>query len=157
MAVDKFEAPYALVFNLDQYAGNYEREFCAFVIGATGECGVGEYLAAEYREDHPQGTKFWNLSDRCSHQPDDNGCYRPVSIYHDPEFDSEMARYHSVIIFLSSVPEDDEFELILSRAKEFCAWQSYKGQKKPLNLRGAKLISNKVERIIKTQRTFDIS
>jgi hypothetical protein len=159
MSVDKFEAPYGLVFNLDQYTGNYERNFCAFVIGKFGQCGVGEDMAELYEEDHPKGTPFWALGDRCSAESDDNGCYRPVSIYHDPQVDS--SRYESLIIFFDTLPEDDEMAMILERAKRFCAerpdWESYLGERKPLTLKGAYLISNKVERIIRVEKVFEIA
>jgi hypothetical protein len=159
MSVHKFEAPYGLVFNLDQYTANYERNFCAFVIGKFGQCGVGEDMAELYEEDHPKGTPFWALGDRCSAQPDDNGCYRPVSIYYDRDVDKN--RYESLIIFFDTLPEDDEIEMVIARAKNFCSerpdWKSYQGEKRPLTLRGVHLISNKVERVIKIERQFEIS
>ncbi len=161
MSVDKFESKNALVFNFDQYAGNYEREFCGFVIGATGECGVGKDMAHLYEEDHPQGTPFYALSDRTTTEADDSGCWRPVSIYHDPDVDTQMARYHSLIIFLQTIPTDDEIAMIMQRAKRFCAerpdWEDYMGEIQPLTLKGIKLISNKVERVITVEREFDFS
>jgi hypothetical protein len=159
MSVNKFEAPYGLVFNLDQYAGNYEREFCAFVIGKVGQCGVGKEMAALYDEDHPEGTPFWALGDRCSAESDDNGCYRPVSIYSDHDVDA--SRYESLIIFLDTLPEDDEMAMLLERAKRFCEerpdWKYYKGERKQLTLKGAYLISNKVERIVRVEKVFEVS
>ncbi len=151
MAVEKFEAPYALIVNLNQYTGNYGREFCAFVIGAVGECDVGHEMFELYEEDHPYGTPFHALSDRTVREPDDTGCRRPVSIYHDTNVDSTA--YESLIIFLGTVPEYEELELITARAKQFCEerpdWKSYMGEKKPLTLKGIRLISNKVERVVK--------
>jgi hypothetical protein len=159
MAVAKFESQHALVFNFDAYAGNYEREFCAYVTGATGECGVGEDMADLYTEDHPRDTEFWALSDRCGSEPDDNGCWRPTSIYHDKEVDEKP--YYSSIIFLATLPTDPEMKLIVARAKQFCAerpdWKSYLGKTEPLTLKGVKLISNKVERVIKTVKQFDLA
>ncbi len=151
MSATKFEAPYALVFNLNQYVGNYLREFCAFVTGAIGDCEVGERMVELYQEHHPSGTPFCGLSDRTVREPDDGGCRRPVSIYHDVEADVNPGE--SLIIFLQTVPDYDELELIVSRAKEFCEerpdWESYMGDRKPLTLKGIRLISNKVERVIK--------
>jgi hypothetical protein len=143
-----------LIVNLNQYTGNYEREFCAFVTGATGQCGVGDDMAKLYVEDHPKGTRFCAMSDRTSGQPDDNGCWRPVSICHD---DVDAEPYDSLIIFFDTLPEPDELEVITARAKQFCEdrpdWKSYMGpvsEAPKLVLKGIRLISNKVERVIKT-------
>jgi hypothetical protein len=156
MSVDRFEAPYALIFNLDQYAGNYEREFCAFVMGRIGDCGVGEEMLDLFEEDHPSGSEFWAMSDRCQNEPDDNGCYRPVSIYYDTDVD--RTRYESLIIFFQTVPSEKEMAVILDRAKRFCAERpdtmAWKGPMTPLTLKGVRLISNKVERVIKTVTTY---
>jgi hypothetical protein len=52
-------------------------------------------------------------------------------------------------------------KLIVERAKQFCAerpdWKSYLGKMEPLTLKGVKLISNKVERVIKTVKQFDLA
>lgn len=156
MAVDKFEAPYGLVFNFNCYTGGFERPFCAYVVGAVGECEVGRQMRDLYEEDHPKGTEFYDLSDRTRHEPDDHGCHRPVSIYHDVEVDK--ASYHSVIIFFDTLPEEDEIQMIMARARDFAQnrpdWRSYLGEKKPLTLFGAKLISNKVTRVIKTEEIY---
>jgi len=158
MAVEKFESKHALVFNFDAYAGNFEREFCGYVMGAIGECGVGSEMAELYNEDHPRDTEFWALSDCCSSEGDDNGCYRPASIYHDLEVDEKP--YYSSIIFLSTIPTDPEMKVIIERAKGFCAtrpdWKAYLGARQLLTLKGVKLISNKVERVIKTVQQFDL-
>lgn len=164
MAVEKFEAPYGLVFHFNAYTGNFEREFCAYVIGAVGECNVGHQMASLYEEDHPEGTSFYNLSDRTRSEPDDNGCRRPVSIYHDLEVDKEP--YNSLIIFFDTLPDEDAFKMIMERAKDFVIMKRTKdfaknrsdwrspSQKQPLTLFGATLISNKITRVIKTEKIF---
>lgn len=158
MAVTKFESKHALVFNFDSCGGNFERKFCAYVIGAVGQCDVGEEMAELYNEDHPEGTEFWALSDRCESEADDNGCFRPTSIYHDKEVDSKP--YESTIIFLGTVPTDSEMAMIVDRAKTFCAerpdWEPYLGEKQALTLKGVKLISNKVERVVRTVKQFNL-
>lgn len=160
MAVDKFEAKHALVFNFDGYTGSYVREFCAYVIGASGQCGVGDEMVDLYTKDHPSGTEFWSLSDRCESEADDNGCYRPTSVYHDKEVDSKPNE--STIIFLGTVPTDPEMDMIVARAKRFCEelphWESYMGPRDAhkIVLKGAKLISNKVERVIKTVKQLNL-
>jgi hypothetical protein len=161
--VEKFEAPYGLVFNLDQYTGNYEREFCGFVFGALGDCRVGDGMVAFFEEDHPKGSKFYALRDICRREPDDNGCYRPVSIYRDAEFDVPEVGHGiaSLIVYLDSKPNDEDMALIVARAKQFCVerpdWHSYRGERQPLTLKGIKLISNKVERVQRVEKSFDLS
>lgn len=161
MAVDKFEAKNALVFNLNSYAGNYSREFCAYLFGVTGQCDVGREQAALFEKDHPEGTKFWGLGDRCDSEADDNGCYRPVSMYHDKEVD--VTPYESVIIFLGTVPTDEEMAMVIARAKTFCVerpdltYMRDKAKDHPITLKGVRLISNKVERVIKTVKQFELA
>jgi hypothetical protein len=161
MAVTKFESKNGLVFNFGDYTGGMEREFCAYIFGKVGQCDVGSKLAKLYEEDHPEGTEFWALGDRCGVECDDHGCYRPVSIYHDTDVDAKP--YESLIIFLDTIPTDEEMAMVLERAKVFCverpdlAYMQGKGKDYPLTMRGAKLISNKVERVIKTVKQFKVA
>ena len=39
---------YGYIIDTDEYAGNFEREMCAWITGTTGDCGVGHRLADEY-------------------------------------------------------------------------------------------------------------
>lgn len=157
MAVDKFEAPYGVVFNFDCYTGGFERELCAYVIGAVGDCGVGEEMAELFDQDHPEGTKFCDLREYAVFESDDRGCARPTSIYHDREADEKP--YYSTIIFLSAVPTAEEMNIIRQRASLFCHIrpdsQAFQMKIYPLNLRGIKLISNKVERVIKMEKFYE--
>lgn len=36
---------YILVADTNQYAGNFERELCAYITGQYGECSVGADIA----------------------------------------------------------------------------------------------------------------
>jgi len=36
---------YKFIIDTDQYAGNFEREMCAYLTGTVGECGVGDEFA----------------------------------------------------------------------------------------------------------------
>lgn len=69
-----------LVIDTQQYAGNFEREMCAYVTGQVGECGVGAGLAEEY-QDTIKYLDWWN--EHIVHERDDSdyGCYRPASIF----------------------------------------------------------------------------
>lgn len=142
MAVYDFDSPYAIIVNTDSYCGNFEREFCAYVTGAYGECDVGRELARIFYEEEGEENYLGDLTD---HVMDDNGCRRPVSIFDDGD------GYNSLIIFLEAEPEDADWEIIVRRAKEFCQerpdWKSWHGSTVvPIELKGMRLISNKVLR-----------
>ena len=72
--------PFVFVVDTDQYAGNFERELCAFVTGHIGECGVGAEEAEEFRKDHLENP----FEKAILHYPDEHGCSRPVSIWSTP-------------------------------------------------------------------------
>lgn len=66
-----------LVIDTEQYAGNFEREMCAYITGRFGECGVGDDISEEYSS-YIKHSSWW--TDHVVLESDD-GCYRPVSIY----------------------------------------------------------------------------
>lgn len=80
MAIDNPTSK-VIVIDTTSYAGNFERELCAYVTGQYGECGVGDKLAgkavAEIRH-----IDWWN--DHIAHEPDDRNCHRPTSIWRTP-------------------------------------------------------------------------
>jgi hypothetical protein len=149
MAVYEFGSQYALIVGTNEYTGNFEREFCAYVTGSYGECGVGEELAEEFLEE--EGAEAESLTCLTCNEMDDRGCARPVSIYDDGD------RYNSLIIFLEDHPNEKEWEIIIRRAKQFCIdrpdWCSWRGEKKPLELKGIRLISNQV---VRTQEVLKV-
>ena len=38
---------YGFIVDTDSYAGNFEREMCAYMTGHIGECSVGEEYASD--------------------------------------------------------------------------------------------------------------
>ena len=68
---------YLFIVDTDQYAGNFEREMCAYMTGAVGECGVGEEYAKMFNEEEPD-TIFDN--NMLFLDEDDYSCRRPVKI-----------------------------------------------------------------------------
>lgn len=76
---------YYFVIDTDEYAGNFERQTCAYVTGVVGECDVGDSIAAKARESIPQ--KMLDIFDEhIKSEPDRHGCYRPCKIYPTPGF-----------------------------------------------------------------------
>jgi len=66
------------IIDTDSYAGNFEREMCAFMTGMIGDCEVGYEYAERFLEDYDHELDF--ITDKA----DENGCYRPVQIYPTP-------------------------------------------------------------------------
>jgi hypothetical protein len=64
----------------DSYAGNFERELCAYMTGIVGECGVGEEGQKLYEADGHEPLE--DLVD--AWVPDDHGCHRPAAIQPTP-------------------------------------------------------------------------
>ena len=110
MAVDKIESPYFVVIDTTDYAGNFEREMTAFCTGMTGECCVGESKAADYNEEETIDFDGW-----VTREPDDNGCWRPCSIYDH----GDGKGYKSVVIFFEEEPTREQMEVIARRARLF--------------------------------------
>ena len=68
------------VIDTDSYAGNFERDMCAYITGCIGECEVGEEFAQLYLQE--TGEKYSQFDVLLEHRPDDEGCFRPTYMYH---------------------------------------------------------------------------
>jgi hypothetical protein len=73
---------YLFVIDTDTYAGNFERQMCAYVTGQIGECGVGEENAELAKQEIPD--EVARLEELIESVPDEHGCHRPVSIFPTP-------------------------------------------------------------------------
>lgn len=92
---------WGLVIKTDSYAGNFERELCAWLTGTIGECGVGKELIEPDIE-----AMFEEIICQI---PDDHGCYRPVSIRFDDT--------NNLVIFFEASPSEQQMDVILERSK----------------------------------------
>lgn len=92
---------WGLVIKTDSYAGNFERELCAWLTGTIGECGVGKKLVESDIEEM--------FEDILYQMPDDHGCYRPVSIRFDDT--------NNLVIFFEASPSQEQMNVILERSK----------------------------------------
>jgi len=71
------------IIDTDKYAGNFERDMCAYVTGCIGDCCVGDDFAELFRKEMNVGknddSPFLDIVELVS--DDDNGCRRPTSIW----------------------------------------------------------------------------
>jgi len=68
-----------VIVDTNKYAGNFEREMCAYATGQIGECEVG---SEEVDENMPYAN-WWE--EYVIHQ-EDEGCYRPVALSATPGY-----------------------------------------------------------------------
>lgn len=105
---------YAVVVETNQYTGNYEREFCAYVTGSYGECEVGSEMAEVALEEAPE-LKLLCIDSR----PDEHGCHRPVQICSYARRQDLSNTYHDLVIFFDVPPTKAQFDLIKERAHKY--------------------------------------
>ena len=79
MTLKPFEG-YMVIIDTDKYAGNFERDMCAFITGEIGDCGVGdEYQTMALKELDPEAKRWFEYN--IGSVTDEHGCSRPVEIY----------------------------------------------------------------------------
>lgn len=113
---------YIFLIDTDEYAGNFERDLCAYMTGMIGECGVGDDCQKIYAEDKGFGLPEGSCSvirnnpydDMLVNEPDDHGCGRPTSIWK-----SSNGLYNSVAIFFLYKPTKEMIEDMKQRAVDF--------------------------------------
>jgi hypothetical protein len=70
------------IIDTDSYAGNFERDMCAYITGVVGDCGVGEEFAKMYEEEMNVDEDLENVFvDYLEFRPDDHGCARPCDLW----------------------------------------------------------------------------
>ena len=74
---------YFVIVDTEDYAGNFERELCAYMTGTYGECGVGEVCADLFEKDVDEETFKW-FDENIMYESDDNGCSRPAKLSSTP-------------------------------------------------------------------------
>lgn len=143
----EFVAPWIFIIDTNTYAGNFEREMCAYCTGMIGECEVGEEMTHlfekdlelkinKYDEDHP----FMDyIDDRIMHE---DGCRRPTSIWCNS--DNE---YYSVAIFFYEEPTEEHIKIMKERAYKFSMDrpdQDYLGNSNSIKILGFRLLKQEV-------------
>lgn len=105
-----------IVVDTDSYAGNFERELCAYVTGQFGECSVGEDAVKLFSEQITH-LEWWNKNIvKRSEGRHESPCKRPVTIY----WNDKRAGYYSVAIYVKKLPPEEVLIEFSERVKEFC-------------------------------------
>jgi hypothetical protein len=158
MSVDtNVAAPFILVIETDKYAGNFERELCAYVTSAVGECGVGDEARKVCIKELGQ-EQAEELSELTMQISDDRGCYRPTSIW---QATGAKARYESVAIFMEYRPSISQMDIIKERILSYPKYQmdnlsSYArdGKTQPLKIKAITIIKRVVKVVDKEEPLY---
>ncbi len=138
-------APYLLVIDTADYAGNFERGLCAYCTGRVGECNVGTDMAKRFCEE--TGLEpFDNVMD----EADDHGCHRPVTMYPSG---SKGGPYNSVAISFESRPTHKQIALIKERAAAFAVLSERRYGNEPSAPRISRIVGFRLIRQIITRQT----
>lgn len=145
------------VVHTNSYAGNFERELCAYITGQVGECEVGDDLAEMFAEEVGEDMQE-AFAEIIGSNTDDNGCSRPCEIYPTPgrlnngvgtHFDAAPGQtgypaYESVAIYFDEMPTDEMFDLMKARTAEYAKTEynraSYYKDRDELFIKGFELI-----------------
>lgn len=169
-------AYYILVADTEQYAGNFEREMCAYATGQTGDCGVGVEFVDYYSADIKH-LDWWN--ENVYQKADEYGCYRPVEIFPTEGWinngfgkfikESEYGKpgypaYMSVAVFTTAKPSEEVIQEFIQRVKDFCKFRPDLSEnidgtthKDCLTFTGVRLLQGiKKEKLIKSYLPIDI-
>jgi len=119
---------WAFIIDTNRYAGNFERELCAYCTGHVGDCGVGQDMAEVFFKEVEEDP----FEEYILPTPDEHGCCRPVSIWPTPDWSNDgMGKetrlepgqapknpaYMSVAIFFHVEPPEELCSIIMERCK----------------------------------------
>lgn len=133
---------FIFVIDTKQYSGNFERELCAHITNQIGDCEVGDNRIEDAEclaDEHPEYTldkieEYLMYFKDNIYQKEEEGCYRPCSIYetkgrsnngkglhYDVTEDSpyKWPAYESVAIYFHNKPEQEIIEYMKKRALTF--------------------------------------
>lgn len=83
---------YKFIVDTNSYAGNFEREMCAYLTGKIGECEVGWELAEIFEKENTDNISFDNIR---SIKDKDDSCTRPCSTEITPGwFNDGLGNYY---------------------------------------------------------------
>ena len=77
---------YKFVIDTDHYAGNFERQMCAYLTGCVSECGVGGEEQAIFEAEVSENPLIVDGEIIVVQEPDKRGRYRPVETWPNPRW-----------------------------------------------------------------------
>ncbi|MFA6159397.1 MAG: hypothetical protein WC763_07265 [Candidatus Paceibacterota bacterium] len=145
------EAQFLFVIDTADYAGNFERELCAYITGTIGDCGVGEDMAQIYDKEVGVDSFTNPFEDIILSEPDEQGVCRPVTIYPAPNGDM-----NSVAILFEYRPSGEQIALMKERTYRFAALPEHDYGQRPLSPRisrilGFRLIEQTIKRDLREE------
>lgn len=131
----KMVEKYIFIVDTTEYAGDFEREMCAFCTGVIGDCEVGREEKKKWIEAYGED-KADEMYEMMEQRPDEHGCRRPVSIVPTPGYintgmgkhikekdakpeDERYPAYQSVAMYFYERPTKEVINMIKERAKLF--------------------------------------
>ncbi len=148
---------YIFVIDTDQYAGNFERNICAYCTGQIGDCKVGKEEADKFLQKYGEKIIF-EMEEIIEQRPDEHGIHRPTTIYPTPgylnngngkeykeeEWKEGMEKYpsyQSVAIFFYKKPEKEIVNMIKERAEKFIHQKDkYSNKPRTMKILGFRMI-----------------
>lgn len=141
---------YAFIIDTDSYAGNFERELCAYITGQVGECEVGDDYVEDVEVIQAEMPEFAGVEmtlqwiEHHILQQDDEGdhCLRPCAIWptkgrtndgngvHSTVTETNRKQYdayESVAIFFDELPPPSVLDFMQARAKTFVVRPLFEG------------------------------
>lgn len=110
---------FLFVVDTNKYAGNFEREMCAYITGQVNESEVGKEEAGEAQSEIPGAvSRIERIIGDVVDDNDDIPVFSPVTIF--PNQRVENAN-NSVAIYFEKLPESDLIDIMKSRANEFAS------------------------------------
>ena len=110
---------WSFVIDTNSYAGNFERELAAYVVGRCDDFGMGIPRVVPYLNQHylECPDSFRTLSeDRISDPGDDGICRAPMDFAPTP---GKKGAFNSVALFLTHKPSKLQLAMLVERARRF--------------------------------------
>ena len=143
---------YHFIVDTEQYAGNWERELCAYITGLLGDCGVGSDMSVLAMQEIDAETALW-FEGHVEQDSDDHGCRRPVKLHPTPGWYNDgngnhhrghakgrYPAYLSIAITLDELPTPEVFELMTQRAHAFATDRPDSSERAPFTVTDVRII-----------------
>jgi len=107
------ETEYILRIETDRYAGNFDKDMCAYITGLIDANNCGYEMAKIFKSDNVDESISEWFDDETIFIQDEHGAYRSVQMYGPPN-------YKSIEVRFCSLPTTEILDFIYNRACNFC-------------------------------------